>query len=71
MDTISDLTYSGTVADEQFGHSVSDAGDVNNDGYSDVIFGAPGYAGYKGLVIGLLGNNNGSFSIRGDNKGIN
>jgi len=69
MDTIVDLIYSGTVPDEQFGHSVSDAGDVNNDGYSDVIFGAPGYAGYKGLAIVMLGNNNGIFAIFGDNTG--
>ncbi len=69
MDTAFDQIYSGTVADEQFGHSVSEAGDVNNDGFSDVIFGAPGYQGYKGLAVILLGNNIGGFSIRGDNAG--
>ena len=33
----------GTQAGEYFGYSVSTAGDVNGDGYSDVIIGAPLY----------------------------
>ena len=69
MDSAFDQIYTGTVADEQFGHSVSEAGDVNNDGFSDVIFGAPGYQGYKGVAVILLGNNIGGFSIRGDDTG--
>ncbi|MFO0560983.1 MAG: FG-GAP-like repeat-containing protein [Polyangiales bacterium] len=34
-------TLSGSGAVAYFGHSVSSAGDVNNDGYSDVVIGAP------------------------------
>ncbi|RKY99771.1 MAG: hypothetical protein DRQ13_01685 [Ignavibacteriae bacterium] len=40
MDNIADVTMTGEVADDRFGHSVSTAGDVNGDGYSDIIVGA-------------------------------
>ncbi|MDF1556107.1 MAG: FG-GAP-like repeat-containing protein, partial [Deferrisomatales bacterium] len=34
-------------ADAWFGHAVGPAGDVNGDGFSDVIVGAPGYSGLE------------------------
>jgi hypothetical protein len=40
MDNIADVTMTGEAADDRFGISVSTAGDVNGDGYSDVIVGA-------------------------------
>ena len=52
------------LANANFGHSVSIAGDVNGDGYSDVIVGAPGYTNggrayvYHGSSAGLLGSSN-------------
>lgn len=36
-DTIPDVTFNGLISNSQFGYSVSDAGDVNNDGFGDVI----------------------------------
>ena len=41
MDNSADLILSGTAAEDNFGISVGGAGDVNDDGYSDVIVGAP------------------------------
>ncbi|RPI02210.1 MAG: T9SS C-terminal target domain-containing protein [Calditrichaeota bacterium] len=43
MDNTADLTMTGEAANNSFGSSVSNAGDVNNDGYDDVIVGAYNY----------------------------
>lgn len=40
VDATFDLTFTSEVAGERFGHSVGAAGDVNGDGYTDVIMGA-------------------------------
>ena len=40
-------------AQAELGYSVSSAGDVNNDGYDDLIIGAPGYSGTGGAFIFL------------------
>ncbi len=46
------------VATSLLGNSVASAGDVNGDGYSEVIGGAPYYGGLKGAAFIYYGNNN-------------
>jgi hypothetical protein len=41
MDNVWDVAMGGRYADDYFGQSVSSAGDINGDGYGDVIIGAP------------------------------
>jgi hypothetical protein len=41
MDPTPDVTLTGTAARDQFGRAVAGAGDVNGDGYDDVVVGAP------------------------------
>ncbi|MEZ4690309.1 MAG: FG-GAP-like repeat-containing protein [Ignavibacteria bacterium] len=40
MNNVADVIMTGEAVDNNFGYSVSSAGDVNGDGYSDVIIGA-------------------------------
>jgi hypothetical protein len=42
MDAVADLTFTGAMADDHFGVTAGTAGDVNGDGYDDVIVGAYG-----------------------------
>ena len=42
-----------------FGYSVTSAGDVNGDGYSDVVVGDPGYNSREGAAFIFLGSNKG------------
>lgn len=44
------------LADASFGYSVSTAGDVNGDGFSDVLVGAPYYSGTGGNLYLYLGS---------------
>ena len=41
----------------QVGYSVSGAGDVNKDGFADVIVGAPFFAGFSGVSYVVFGSN--------------
>ncbi|MEZ4691550.1 MAG: integrin alpha [Ignavibacteria bacterium] len=55
MDTISDVTFTGEGTSNFFGQSVSDAGDVNGDGYSDLLIGASFYSGQTGRAYLFYG----------------
>jgi MYXO-CTERM domain-containing protein len=52
-------TLTGEATGNQFGWSVSDAGDVNNDGYDDVIVGATGYSSGTGRAYEYAGSASG------------
>ncbi|MBK8553628.1 MAG: FG-GAP repeat protein [Ignavibacteria bacterium] len=62
MNNISDLTITGISVGDYFGNSVSDAGDVNADGYDDIIIGAKGRNTFEGEAYiyygGSVLNNN-------------
>lgn len=47
-------SYFSGSENSHFGSAVASAGDVNNDGYPDIIVGAPDYNGY-GAVFGFYG----------------
>ncbi|MGH7723826.1 MAG: integrin alpha [Candidatus Eiseniibacteriota bacterium] len=42
---VADLTFTGLAAGDQLGYSVAGAGDVNQDGYDDLLIGAPFHEG--------------------------
>ncbi|MBK8553993.1 MAG: FG-GAP repeat protein [Ignavibacteria bacterium] len=73
MNNIADVTMTGETTINSFGISVSSAGDVNRDGYSDVIVGASSYNTYNGRAFIFYGspamNNTEDIVITGE--GIN
>ena len=58
MNNIADLTMTGEFIPNNFGVSVSSAGDVNGDGYADVIVGANEYASNTGKAYIYFGGEN-------------
>jgi hypothetical protein len=56
MDNSSDITLSGEASGSSFGISVSSAGDINGDGYTDVIVGSIGLNSYTGKAYIFLGS---------------
>ncbi len=49
----------GEATDDRLGYSVSNAGDVNGDGFDDVIIGARSYRDYSGFSYVVFGRNSG------------
>ena len=56
LPTTPSWTAESNQANAAFGYSVAPAGDVNGDGYSDVIIGANGYQGNMGRAYVYLGS---------------
>lgn len=52
-----DVTINGSISGDLFGWDVSDAGNMNNDNYDDVIIGAPGNNSEAGVAYVFLGGN--------------
>ncbi len=59
LSTSATTSLTGTSASDQLGYAVSGAGDVNRDGYDDVMVGAPGYATSTGRVTVYSGSSAG------------
>ncbi len=75
MNNIADVTMTGETGNDFFGNSVSSAGDVNGDGYSDVIVGASFYSSYTGRAYIYFGggsmNNVADVTMTGEAAGNN
>ncbi|MGB4851464.1 MAG: FG-GAP-like repeat-containing protein, partial [Ignavibacteria bacterium] len=73
MNNLADITMTGEAAQDLFGNSVSSAGDVNGDGYSDVIAGAYGYSSFTGRSYVYFGgtsmNNSADLAMTGEASG--
>jgi hypothetical protein len=69
MDSIIDLVLIGEIEDDNFGRSVASAGDVNHDGYADVIVGAPENQQGRAYIYfgGLSMDNAADVVLKGEN----
>ncbi len=59
LSTTPNWIANGDQAGGLFGRAVGGAGDVNNDGYSDIIVGAPAYNGNAGAAFVYFGSSSG------------
>lgn len=58
LNGINGFAITGVTAGDESGYSVSNAGDVNGDGVSDLIIGAPYASGNAGVCYVVFGNSN-------------
>src|SRR5687767_6807383 len=56
-------TGEGNVANALYGYAVSTAGDVNGDGYSDLMIGVPGILSNRGRVLVYHGASSGVSNV--------
>ncbi|MDP3791311.1 MAG: glucoamylase family protein, partial [Candidatus Omnitrophota bacterium] len=69
------LTMIGEAVNDEFGHLVSCAGDINGDGYSDIIAASPNNTSVTGKTYlyfgGLFMDNTAEATIKGESVGDN
>ncbi|MBK6876376.1 MAG: FG-GAP repeat protein [Ignavibacteria bacterium] len=53
---VADITMTGENLNDLFGKIVTSAGDVNGDGFSDVMISVPGYSSFIGKVLIYYGD---------------
>ncbi len=70
MNNIADVTISGEISANKFGVSVSTAGDVNGDGFSDVIIGADGNNSSTGKSYIFFGSTSLSSTINASSANV-
>ncbi len=65
LDATRCMSTTGFAASDLLGYAVSSAGDINADGYDDILIGSPGYNGgtYTGLLCVCLGNASGPMYV--------
>eukprot|EP01136_Pigoraptor_vietnamica_P010203 Opistho-1_new@47583 len=59
LSTVESWTFDGPANDEEFGYAMALAGDVNKDGYPDVVIGAPFYNNRQGRIFIFFGGASG------------
>jgi len=59
--TSTGFMITGNAAGDWFGDKVSTTGDINNDGYDDIIVGAYGWNSYQGAAYVVYGGEDSSF----------
>jgi len=59
LDAAPIFTATGESSSDSFGHSVGTAGNVNGDGYADIVIGVPGHADLKGRIYVYTGSADG------------
>ena len=56
LNGVNGFIIDGEATNDASGYSVSAAGDVNGDGYADLLIGAPGHAGGTGRTYVYTGD---------------
>jgi hypothetical protein len=59
MSTVASTVLAGSAEDDVFGAFCTSAGDIDNDGFSDILIGAIGYEDYSGGVFVYYGSDTG------------